>query len=204
MPATSALLPRSRRSLFCKSTACRPRGRSFSFCPSLVLLLFSTVVLHSQTDPLLEALDLYSQGRYLAAEERLTKIPGAGATDPRFKAVLALTRASTGRCPEAVNDLQSSFEATENADLRRLTGLGLARCHIAAANFAGAFPVLYRMKELYPDDADVLYETARMQMKAWNDVVREMFEKTPASFRVNQLSAEIFEIQAKYSEAVAS
>ena len=163
----------------------------------------ATVVLHSQTDPLLEALDLYSQGRYLAAEEHLTKIPGAGANDPRVKAVLALTRASTGRCPEAVEDLQSSFETMENADLRRLAGLGLARCHIAAANFAGAFPVLYRLKEIYPDDADVLYETARMQMKAWNDVVREMFEKTPASFRVNQLSAEIFEIQAKYSEAVA-
>jgi tetratricopeptide (TPR) repeat protein len=63
--------------------------------------------------------------------------------------------------------------------------------------------VLYHLKEIYPDDADVLYESARMQMKAWNDVVREMFEKTPASFRVNQLSAEIFEIQAKYSEAVA-
>ena len=30
-----------------------------------------------------------------------------------------------------------------------------------------------------------------------------MFQKTPASFRVNQLSAEIFEIQGKYSEAVA-
>lgn len=40
-------------------------------------------------------------------------------------------------------------------------------------------------------------------MKAWNEVVREMFEKTPASFRVNQLSAEIFEIQGKYTEAIA-
>jgi tetratricopeptide (TPR) repeat protein len=162
-----------------------------------------TSVLRSQTDPLLEALDLYSQGRYLAAEELLTKMPRAAANDPRAKAVLALARASTGRCAEAVGDLQSSFETIDNADLRRLAGLGLARCHVAAENFAGAFPVLYRLKELYPDDADVLYETARMQMRAWNDVVREMFEKTPSSFRVNQLSAEIFEIQTRYSEAVA-
>jgi tetratricopeptide (TPR) repeat protein len=131
------------------------------------------------------------------------KIPGAEASDPRANAVLALTRASTGRCADAINDLRSSFETMQNGDLRRLTGLGLARCHIAGANFAGAFPVLHRLKELYPDDADVLYEMARLQMKAWNDVVREMFEKTPASFRVNQLSAEIFEIQAKYSEAIA-
>ena len=40
-------------------------------------------------------------------------------------------------------------------------------------------------------------------MKAWNDVVFEMFQKTPASFRVNQLSAEIFEIQGKYRQAIA-
>jgi tetratricopeptide (TPR) repeat protein len=170
--------------------------------PALFLALLPAAVIHSQTDPLLEALDLYAQGRYLAAEELLVKMPAVKANDPRAKAVLALARASTGRCAEAANDLQSSFETLDNADLRRLTGLGLARCHIAAEKFAAAFPVLYRLKELYPDDADVLYEAARMQMKAWNEVVREMFEKTPASFRVNQLSAEIFEIQAKYSEAV--
>src|SRR5206468_12116926 len=38
---------------------------------------------------------------------------------------------------------------------------------------------------------------------AWNDTVAQMFQKTPASFRVNQLSAEIFEIQGHYTEAVA-
>ncbi len=166
-------------------------------------MLLSTTPLRSQTDPLAEALELYSQGRYVVAEERLLQILSANANEPRATAFLALARASSGRCDEAVNDLQSTFEVTENAGLRRLTGLALARCHIAAGNFGGAFPVLYRLKELYPGDADVLYETARMQMKAWNDVVREMFEKTPASFRVNQLSAEIFEIQAKYKEAVA-
>ena len=200
MPATSKRAPSSQRHQSCR--ACRAHRRALPFFLLSAWLLFTTA-LQSQTDPLVEALDLYGQGRYLAAEERLTKVPGAAANDPRAKAVLALARASTGRCAEAAGDLQSSFETIENADLRRLAGLGLVRCHIAAENFAGAFPVLYRLKELYPADADVLYETARMQMKAWNDVVREMFEKTPASFRVNQLSAEIFEIQAKYSEAVS-
>jgi len=38
-------------------------------------------------------------------------------------------------------------------------------------------------------------------MKAWNDVVLQMYQKTPASFRVNQLSAEIFEIQGRYKDA---
>src|SRR5437016_7403482 len=40
-------------------------------------------------------------------------------------------------------------------------------------------------------------------MKAWNDVVFQMFQRTPASYRVNQLSAEIFEVQGRYAEAAA-
>jgi tetratricopeptide (TPR) repeat protein len=40
-------------------------------------------------------------------------------------------------------------------------------------------------------------------MRAFNDVTRRMFEKTPASYRVNQLSAEIFETQNRFAEASA-
>jgi tetratricopeptide (TPR) repeat protein len=40
-------------------------------------------------------------------------------------------------------------------------------------------------------------------MKAWNDVVFRMYQKTPASFRVNQLSGEIFEIQGRFQDAAA-
>ena len=63
--------------------------------------------------------------------------------------------------------------------------------------------MIENLKSLFTDDADVLYQSARLHLKAWNDAVFLMFQKTPASFRVNQLSAEIFEIQGKYAEAVA-
>jgi len=58
------------------------------------------------------------------------------------------------------------------------------------------------LQKQFPADADVLYEAARLHMKAWNDVVFRMFQKTPASYRVNQISAEIFEIQGRYPEAI--
>jgi len=62
--------------------------------------------------------------------------------------------------------------------------------------------VLVELQKLYPSDADVLYETARVYMKAGTGTVQKMFQETPASFRVNQLSGEIFESQGKYAEAV--
>jgi tetratricopeptide (TPR) repeat protein len=40
-------------------------------------------------------------------------------------------------------------------------------------------------------------------MKAWNDTVLQMYRETPGSFRVNQLSGEIFETQGRYAEAAA-
>ena len=40
-------------------------------------------------------------------------------------------------------------------------------------------------------------------MRVWNDVMLQLFEKAPASFRVNQISAEVLETQGQYQEAVA-
>jgi tetratricopeptide (TPR) repeat protein len=169
----------------------------------LVALLLILPLAQAQTDPLAEALDLYNRSEYIAAEARLQTLVQTDPGNQTAGTFLALTRAATGRCGEAIHDLETTEGKTESPALERLAGLALARCHVAARQFDKAFAVLYRLKQRHPEDADVLYETARAQMKAWNEVVREMFEKTPASFRVNQLSAEIFEIQGKYSEAVA-
>src|SRR5262249_420747 len=88
-------------------------------------------------------------------------------------------------------------------EVRRLSGLALSQCYIAASRFAEAFAVLTSLAASFPDDADVLYLTARLHLKAWNDAVLQMFEKTPPSFRVNQTSPAICEIQGKYAEAIA-
>ncbi len=168
----------------------------------VILFLASALWLSAQTDPLSGALDLYQKGQYRTAETQFQTLVQADPKNETAKIFLALTRAAQGRCSEAANDLEN-FETLADKNLQRLAGLALARCRIAGDRFDKAFDVLYRLKKLQPDDADVLYETARAQMKAWNAVVEEMFRKTPASFRVNQLSAEIFEIQGRYGEAVA-
>ncbi len=49
----------------------------------------------------------------------------------------------------------------------------------------------------------MLYLAARVHMRAFNDATLQMFRKTPASYRVNQLSGEIFETQGRFAEAVA-
>ncbi len=147
---------------------------------------------------LADGLAAFERGDYSVAEKLL-----AGLDDPQARAFLALSQAGAGHCGEAEAALRQSFESSRDPRLRRLTGLGLTRCLIAAERWLDAASPLATLEAAFPDNADVLYESARLHLKAWNGAVERMFERAPASFRVNQLSAEIFEIQGRFDEAIA-
>jgi tetratricopeptide (TPR) repeat protein len=49
----------------------------------------------------------------------------------------------------------------------------------------------------------VLYLAARQHMKAFNDDTFAMFQRVPSSYRVHQLSAEIFEVENRFDEAIS-
>jgi tetratricopeptide (TPR) repeat protein len=121
----------------------------------------------------------------------------------QFHHFLALSRAALGRCDAAVPELTTQFEKNSDRELRRLAGLAVVQCQLAQNQFGAAAEMAARLQSLFPSDADVLYQLARVHRMAWNDAVFQMFQKTPSSFRVNQLSAEILEIDGKYSEAAA-
>ena len=165
-------------------------------------LVLALGLLAPQEDPLAEGIAHFERGEYAAAESSLKESVTAH-SDFRAAIFLALARAMAGKCEDAIPDLQKQFAIVTDEKLRRLTGLSLAHCELSENRFENALEVLETLKKLYPSDADVLYETARLHMQAWNEVIREMFQKTPASFRVNQLSGEIFDAQGNYSEAVA-
>jgi tetratricopeptide (TPR) repeat protein len=97
---------------------------------------------------------------------------------------------------------QAACDTTAVGD-KRLDGLSRAQCLIGAKRFAEAGPVVAQLEKDFPTDPDVLYVAAGYHMKAWNDVIYRMYRNAPSSYRVDQLSAEVFETQGKYTEAVA-
>ncbi|HWD97613.1 MAG TPA: tetratricopeptide repeat protein [Bryobacteraceae bacterium] len=141
----------------------------------------------------------FNHGDYNRARQYLTN---AG-NDPRARVYLALTDAAAGQCGPALPALETAFAAKSDSRLLRLTGLALAGCRILGKQFAEAEPVMNRLAAEFPSDADVLYLAAELHMKAWNDAIYRMYRNAPASYRVNELSAEVFETQSKYAEAVA-
>jgi tetratricopeptide (TPR) repeat protein len=145
----------------------------------------------------------FQQGRYIEAGRLLADAVRSDPRDEHARTFLALTRAATGHCPEAMPDLTDRFQRSGNRDLARLAGLALVQCLGAQSDTAQAVAIAGQLEARYPDDADVLYEAARVHMRAFNDATWRMFDKTPASYRVNQLSGEIFETQNKFAEAAA-
>lgn len=162
------------------------------------LLFFSTLVF-AQSDPLVQGLEAFHKGDYTQAESGFRAALKHG-EDPRARAFLALTLAATSRCAEAEPALVQ-FSASSDADIQRLSGLALVQCRIASNRLDDASALLTRLRTANPADADVLYETARLHMRAWNDAIRQLYEKAPSSFRVNQLSGEILETQGQFAEA---
>jgi tetratricopeptide (TPR) repeat protein len=147
-----------------------------------------------------DGIDAFRRGRYADARRILEK---AAPSDAAGRTFLALSRAATGACDTARPDLAREFASTAEPQLRRLAGIALVQCGLAQNRVSEILPTLDALQKAFPTDADVLYEAAKVHMKAWNDAVFQMHQKTPASYRVNQLSGEIFETQGRYADAAA-
>jgi tetratricopeptide (TPR) repeat protein len=167
---------------------------------AISLVLFAALAA-AQSDPLLSGLEAFRKGDYAAAERDFRESLKAGA-DPRATTFLALTLAATSRCDPAKPDLAKSFESGD-AEMRRLAGIALAQCEIAQEHWDEAARVVSKLRNQFPADADVLYQSARLHMRAWNDTIRQLYQQAPSSFRVNQLSGEILEVQGRFAEAAA-
>ena len=105
-------------------------------------------------------------------------------------------------CKSALPELTAAGKLAQGV-LARLGGLAAAKCLQSTGDGAAALTILQKLEQQFPNDPDVLYSLARFHMKAFNDTTLAMFQRTPASYRVHQLSAEIFEVEGRYEEAIA-
>jgi len=149
-----------------------------------------------------EGIAAFRDGRYSAALEKLKSAVAENTNDSESQVFLGLTQAALNDCKSAAPALTAGFHLPA-PDLARMAGLAEAKCEQSLGSETKAFETLQELESRFPNDADVLYALAKFHMRAFNDATFAMFQRTPASYRVHQLSAEIFELQARYDEAVA-
>jgi tetratricopeptide (TPR) repeat protein len=153
---------------------------------AIKVALLIAAALHANDD----GIAAFKAGRY---SEALIKLRDA--KDPTGRAFFALSQAALGDCKSALPGLTARYA---DPTLARLTGLAAVKC-----DSPNAFTRIEHLQEQFPNDADVLYLAAKLHMKAFNDATFAMFQRTPSSYRVHELSAEIFETQNRYSDAIA-
>jgi tetratricopeptide (TPR) repeat protein len=135
----------------------------------------------------------FNAGRY---SEALKELLAADQKDPNVQLFLALTRAALGDCAAALPTLTKE-------PLDRLGGMAAVKCYSSLGDTAHEFAVLQLLETRFPNDADVLYLSAKQHMKAFNDATFAMFQRTPSSYRVHELSADIFEAQNRFDDAIS-
>jgi tetratricopeptide (TPR) repeat protein len=145
---------------------------------------------------------LYGEGK---AEEAVANLRQALDVDPtaqRAELFLGLSEADLGDCAKA-NPILSKYFASEPAGkLQRLTGLAFLACASSQTDPLPAVQVAANLNKQYPGDADVLFESAELYTRLWNQSAGELLAKHPDSYRVHQLAAEVYEAQNNYDQAI--
>jgi tetratricopeptide (TPR) repeat protein len=164
-----------------------------------VISLLSVASLAAQTAERDRGIAAFRAGRYAEALPELKAAAAKNPHDQTAAVFLALDRAAQGNCKAALPEL-SRTRADAKLDL--LAGLAAAKCYSTEGDEAHTFARLAALKKRFPKNADVLYLDAKLHMNAFNDATFAMFQRTPNSYRVHELSAEIFEVENRYSDAV--
>lgn len=172
--------------------------RDIRLIPVLCLLAVSAVA--AGTTAREEGISAFNEGRYSVALDKLSLAAKSG--DPQATLFLALSQAATGDCAPALPVL-TKVEAGSDPAFSRLAGLAACKCYSKTGDVAKSVAVLQELERRFPNDADVLYTAAKLHMKAFNDTAFAMFQRAPQSYRVHELSAEVFEVENRYAEAAS-
>jgi tetratricopeptide (TPR) repeat protein len=166
----------------------------------ILFCLCAGAALAADTSAREEGIRAFNEGRYSVAVTKLTQAAQGG--DSQATLFLALTQAAKGECATALPVL-TKFETGPDQSFSRLAGLAACKCYSKTGDLAKSMAVLQELEHRFPNDADVLYTAAKLHMKAFNNTAFTMFQRVPQSYRVHELSAEVFEVENRYAEAAS-
>ncbi len=145
---------------------------------------------------------LYGSGHAAEAAEALKHALNVDPATPRAELFLALSEADMGLCEQAFPLLQKHFDKEPAGKLQRLTGITLLGCSSASKDETTALRIAAQLKQIYPADPDVLYQSAELYTRMWNETANELLTAHPDSYRVHQLAAEVNEAQGNFAQAI--
>jgi tetratricopeptide (TPR) repeat protein len=122
---------------------------------------------------------------------------------PEVPALLGLDYARVDRYTAAIPYLEKAFAQEDQPLVQALVGRNLAQAYFVLGKQEEGLKVIQKLRDLYPDDPDILYTASKIYANLWNAAIQRLIAKSPGSYQVHQVLAEVLEAQGKYAQAAA-
>jgi len=144
----------------------------------------------------------FQQGKFQQALPVLRQALKLNPALPNVDTLLAMSLSELGQYKEALPGLERGFHKTADAALRRMSGLQLERAYTGLQQDSKAVEVALEMNRLYPNDAEVLYQTSKLYGNYAFLTMRKLAEVAPDSTWRHQAAGEAYESEGSYNRAV--
>jgi tetratricopeptide (TPR) repeat protein len=96
-----------------------------------------------------------------------------------------------------------SLQRSEDAEIKRMCGLELQRAYTGLKRDSEAVELAMELNRLYPDDGEILYQTAKIYGNFAFLTMEKLAQVAPTSVWRHLAAAEAQESQGSYDEAIA-
>jgi tetratricopeptide (TPR) repeat protein len=146
----------------------------------------------------------FQQGKFGQAVPVLTQALKLKPGLPNADTLLAMSLSELGRYKEALPGLERGFRKSTDAALKRMSGLQLERTYTGLQQDAKAVEVALELNRLFPDDPEVLYQTARLAGNLAYVTLEKLAHVAPESVWRKLASGEVYESQESYDAAIGA
>jgi tetratricopeptide (TPR) repeat protein len=116
--------------------------------------------------------------------------------------LLAMSLSEIGHYSEAVPSLEKCFHRTADPEIKRMCGLELQRAYTGLKKDSKAMEVAMELNRLFPDDAEILYQTGKIYGNFAFLTMEKLALVAPTSVWRHLAAAEAHESQGSYGQAI--
>ena len=146
----------------------------------------------------------YFAGQYARAAQDLRAALKLQPSLAKLQALLGMSEKRIGETGKAQTDLQQAFPQLTENKMRLQVGLELIEVDYALNDLAKAAEVVNVLRQLEPENVDVLYTAHRIYADLSDETLLSLAMVAPDSARMHQLMAHELARQAKNESAIAN
>lgn len=145
----------------------------------------------------------FQEGKFEHAVPVLRRALKLKPTLAKTESILNMSLSELGRYSDAVLGLEKCLHHSSDAEIKRMCGLELQRAYTGLKRDSKAVEVALELNRLYPDDGEILYQTAKIYGNYAFLTMEKLAQVAPTSVWRHLAAAEAQESEGSYDQAIA-